>query len=83
MLMKTQQAPKTAQRQIRIRRKTSSKPKDLDKDELMFQQALELVGTMKGRPARENIRCIKKEIKNVDISNGLASNTTSATQINK
>jgi hypothetical protein len=57
-------------------RKSSFVPK---KESEKINEAVELLNVMKNRPTRENIRSIKREIKNVDISNGVALNTTSAT----
>lgn len=63
------------------RKKTFVAPKN--NEQWRYEQAIGIVQHMKDRPARDNIRLIKKEIKNVDISNGVCSNTTSSTQINK
>jgi hypothetical protein len=49
------------------------------KESVKLDEAVELLNIMKNRPTRENIRSIKREIKVVDISNGVALNTNSAT----
>mmetsp|Transcript_39105 Transcript_39105/g.59647 ORF Transcript_39105/g.59647 Transcript_39105/m.59647 type:complete len:213 (+) Transcript_39105:574-1212(+) len=53
----------------------------LEKQKKKFKAAQEVLAMMKGRNTKTNIKCIKEEIKNIDIATGVSKNLSSVTQI--